>query len=364
MQQRRTTHALIACIGLLTIAGNASASEYDDIYPLVGAALGTPYPYPQDIARNPTDVPSQALPNNATVVITADEVESYIAPKAPGGNWAGDGTDERFKFFVLGGGHPGQDQLPRVPGPFIKVKQGNTLTIKLENHGELRHALDFHAVTGKMGGAAVLAADPGGEATFTFTAKNPGLYVYHCVGNANPRGVVHHMNNGMYGLILVEPRNRDTTFSKFKRNAQELYMFQQDVYRDPTTLDFDEASMLNTMVPNYATYNGRIGALVDYPLRTEVGSKTLIYHGAAGGHIPSFHMVGEVFDFVWRDGDLTSRPARNLQSVAIPSAGAVALGLTGEDLIPTDATQGDLNLLVDHGSPYLRKGAMGLMVVE
>jgi nitrite reductase (NO-forming) len=65
----------------------------------------------------------------------------------------------------------------------------------------MMHSVDFHAVTGPGGGAVATQTKPGEETTFTFKAINPGLYVYHC---ATPM-VAHHIANGMYGLILVEP---------------------------------------------------------------------------------------------------------------------------------------------------------------
>jgi len=237
------------------------ANHFHDLFPLVGAPVGTPYPYALDIAGNPNDVPPNPLPNNATVTITAHEFEAYVSPKEPGLNWAGDGTDVKFRFFAFGGGHPGQDQNPRVPAPFLRLKEGNTVTVELSNKfgGTLTHAIDFHAVLGKKGGAAVLSAAPGGEASFTFQAKNPGIYVYHCVGDGTPHGIAHHMNNGMFGLILVEPKDKDRKYNKFIRHAREFYVFQQDIFRNSDTLDFDEDKMLNTMVPDFSVFNGRVG---------------------------------------------------------------------------------------------------------
>src|SRR5690606_29741231 len=91
----------------------------------------------------------------------------------------------------------------KVPGPFLRVREGDKVTIHLKNRSDstMIHSVDFHAVTGPGGGAAVTQASPGKTESFTFKALNPGLYVYHC---ATPM-VAHHITNGMYGLILVEP---------------------------------------------------------------------------------------------------------------------------------------------------------------
>ena len=340
------------------------AGHFADSYPVIGAPVGTPYPYPLDIARNPNDVPPNPLPNNATVKIIAAEIEAYLAPKLPGAAWAGDGSDVKFKYFAFGGGHSELDPA-KVPGPFIRLREGRTVTVELVNPGSNSetHSIDLHAVLGKKGGAGILSAPPGGTVSFTFKAMNPGIYVYHCVGEGTPHGIAHHMNNGMFGLILVEPKNRLLTYNRVKRHAKEFYVFQQDIFRNPATLDFDEDKMLNTMVPDYSVFNGRVGALVDFPMVAKAGINAIIYEGASGVHVASIHTIGEIYDWVWDQGDLTSRPLRNIQTTLIPSAGAVAIGMKGSDLILTSPDLKDLNIHVDHASNYFRKGALGLMLV-
>jgi len=341
------------------------AGHYADIYPLVGAPVGTPYPssYPVDIARDPNDVPSTPLADDATIEITANEVLTYLAPKDFAGDWAGDGTDVTFRYFAFGGGQTSVTE-PKVPGPFIRVTQGNKVTVKFINNGTETHSIDLHAALGKKGGAAALMAAPGETKSFTFVAGNPGIYVYHCVGLGMPQGIAHHENNGMFGLILVEPHSEKSVWKEKVENAKEFYVFEQDIYRDSKTRDFDEHSMLSGESPDYVVYNGRVGALIDHPLVAEAGKNAIIYHGAVGQTVPSFHMIGEIFDWVWDQGDLTSSPLRNIQTTLVPSSGAIAVGFDGSDLIPTDLESGDLNILVDHALPRFRKGALGLMVVQ
>lgn len=70
----------------------------------------------------------------------------------------------------------------KVPGPFVRVKVGDTVEVKLKNHDDsmVQHNVDFHAVTGPGGGAKATEAAPGETRGFEFKALNPGLYVYHC----------------------------------------------------------------------------------------------------------------------------------------------------------------------------------------
>lgn len=265
----------------------------DAAFPVVGG-----YPYKLDIARNPNDVPSSPLSDRAIVTITAHEIATYLAPEHNASKWkgpdsSGHGEDVKFRYFAFGGGHSGRDQTPRVPGPFIRLRAGNTVTVRLDNtekghDPEQRetHSIDFHAVIGRKGGGAVLMAKPGEVVEFTFAVNNPGLYVYHCVGDGTPHGIAHHMNNGMFGLILVESANTlpASSFSRRIKDAKEFYVFQQDIFlsgemhhsssskgKHAAVLDYDEEKMLKTFVPDYSVFNGRIGALIDHPMVAEAG---------------------------------------------------------------------------------------------
>ncbi|MCC7440790.1 MAG: multicopper oxidase domain-containing protein, partial [Bdellovibrionales bacterium] len=104
-----------------------------------------------------------------------------------------DGVD--YTFWTFGG---------KVPGKFIRVREGDFVEFHLHNHpsSKMPHNIDLHAVTGPGGGAASSFTAPGKTSVFSFTAINPGLYVYHCA--TAPVGM--HIANGMYGLIMVEPK--------------------------------------------------------------------------------------------------------------------------------------------------------------
>jgi nitrite reductase (NO-forming) len=118
-----------------------------------------------------------------------------------------------YKFWTFNG---------QVPGPFIRVRVGDTVEVFLKNAADSKaaHSVDFHAVTGPGGGAVATQTEPGGETSFTFKALNPGLYVYHC---ATPM-VAHHISNGMYGLILVEPEEGLAPVDR------EFYVMQGEIY--------------------------------------------------------------------------------------------------------------------------------------
>ncbi len=404
--------ALVAPVGVAMLitagvqAAHVTLTANNELYPVVGNPLDLNLPFLMnelsdeyyDIARNPQDVPSEPLDDGATITIFAYDHTSDVmpamnpddppvttvtalAPKNFGDTncddsqesgkpcWAGGGQDVIFEFFAFGGGQ--SVDAPLIPAPFLRVTAGNTFNINLVNRSTtLRHAIDFHAIVGKKGGAAVVAADPGkASGPIKLTIQDPGLYIYHCVGEGTPHGIAHHMNNGMVGLILVEPRGGGGgQFTSLTKNATEHYVMEFDIYRENGAgpRNFDEGKMIHSQSPDHVVYNGRVGALIDHPLVAEVGKNAVIYHGVAGVHVASFHIIGEIFDWVFDLGDIISVPLRNIQTQTIPSAGAAVLIMDGNQLVPTDLSGGlgpDLNILVDHASSQFRKGALGVMVV-
>ncbi|MBZ5615111.1 MAG: multicopper oxidase domain-containing protein, partial [Acidobacteriia bacterium] len=140
-----------------------------------------------DIARDPTDVPSAVGDRKPTIVqvtLAAQEVVGMLDPSA----------NTTYRYWTFSG---------KVPGPMIRVRQGDTVEVTLQNAAtsHMAHSVDFHAALGPGGGAAFTQAVPGQFKTFTFQATTPGLFVYHC---GTPM-ISEHIANGMYGLILVEP---------------------------------------------------------------------------------------------------------------------------------------------------------------
>jgi hypothetical protein len=352
-----------------------------DLYPIISPLVGgnsyaIAHPKDYDIARDPNEVPPTPLANKATVTFNVLEINTVIAPADPTTNppvWSG-AADIRANFLAFGAttddpSVPSGFWTPRVPAPFLKVVAGNTVNIVLQNSSSNTntHSIDFHAVVGLKGGSAMLTAAPGATAKLAITPKHPGLYLYHCSEAGTPRGIAEHMNMGMYGMMLVLNSYSEGSFNGVLSDATEHYVFEEDVFLDATG-NFDEVKMLNTLTPDFVTYNGRVSSLVDHPLTGSKGAGNyIIYHGAGGAHIPSFHIIGVVFDNTWNLGDTSSRALRGLQTVAIPSAGTAVMEVDSSNLIVNATSSGvvgtQLDILVDHASPYFRKGALGLMLV-
>jgi nitrite reductase (NO-forming) len=232
-----------------------------------------------------------------------------------------------------------------VPGPLLRVRVGDLVEVHLRNAlNSLRtHNIDFHFVMGPGGGASALSVAPGEEAVLEARATAPGFYMFHC---ATP-DIPMHIANGMYGFVLVEPEEG------LPAVGNELYVVQSEIYTNddkPGHKSFDMVRA-DKADPQYVVFNGSVGALLkdQAPIATQ-NETVRIYVGNAGPNlISSFHVIGQIFDKVYREGDLLSAPARSLQTTLIPAGGSAVVEFTP----PVPGTF----LLVDHAIFRLHHGA-------
>lgn len=288
-----------------------------------------------DIIRRATDLPpplTTASPRHHIVNLETTEVIGQLE----------DGTS--YTYWTYNN---------RVPGPFVRVRVGDSVEVNMANAADsvMMHNVDFHAVTGPGGGAAATNANPGESKSFTFRALQPGLYVYHC---ATPM-VAQHIANGMYGLILVEPEGGLPAVD------HEFYVMQGEIYTEeeqgtPGLLTESVEKLLDER-PTYYVMNGAFKALTgDNALKVEVGDSARIYFGVGGPNkISSFHVIGEIFDTVYRDASLTSPPVTDVQTVLVPPGGATVVDLTFQ--VPGSY------IMVDHALSRVDRGAAGIIEV-
>lgn len=240
-----------------------------------------------------------------------------------------------------------------VPGSFIRIREGDVVEFNLHNHpsSKVPHNIDLHSVTGAGGGAASTFTAPGHTSRFTFKALNSGLYVYHCATAPVPM----HIANGMYGLILVEPKEGLPPVDK------EYYVMQGDFYTtgrygEEGLQPFDMAKSIDEH-PTYVLFNGAVGSLVgDAAITAEVGDNVRIYFGVGGPNLTSsFHVIGEIFDKVYPEAGM-SIPNTNVQTTMVPAGGAAIV----EFKVDVPGTF----ILVDHSlSRAFNKGALGMLKV-
>ncbi|MCY3729194.1 MAG: copper-containing nitrite reductase [Nitrospira sp.] len=281
------------------------------------------------------NVPPPITRTKPATVVVEMEAKEYVGTIAEG---------KQYKFWSFNG---------TVPGPMIRVRVGDTVHIHLTNGKDSSesHNIDFHAVNGPGGGAAMLNTEPGETTGLSFKAINPGLYVYHCA-TASP-SIPAHIANGMYGMILVEPEGGLPPVDK------EFYVLQSDFYTKEGkdgVLEFDHKKG-SAEHPTYVVYNGMAGSLVKNPLTAKAGDKIRIFFGNAGPNlVSSWHIIGEIFDKVWTEGSLTTPPLENVQTTLVPAAGSSI----AEFVVEVPGTY----ISVDHSIFRIEKGALGLLKVE
>ncbi|MDH5822251.1 copper-containing nitrite reductase [Luteimonas sp. RD2P54] len=289
-----------------------------------------------DIAKNPAEVETPVgdrAPQHITYDLLTTEVEGHLS----------DGSTYRYWTFNN-----------TVPGPFLRIRSGDTVTVNLKNSEESVniHSVDFHAVTGPGGGAAVTQVAPGQTKSFTFKALNPGLYVYHC---ATPM-IAHHISNGMYGMILVEPEGGLPAVDReFYIMQGELYTAQKHGSRGLQEFSVDKLLDEN---PEHLMFNGSMEALTKtYKMEASVGETVRMYFGVGGPNlISSFHVIGEVFDRVFDQASLTSPPLTDVQTTLVAPGGAT--------MVEFKVDYPGKYILVDHALSRAEKGLAGFLHVN
>lgn len=287
------------------------------------------------IVRDPKDLPppiGKRGPQRVKVDLETVEVTGKLT----------DGASYRYWTFNQ-----------KVPGPFVRVRVGDTVEVRLKNHDDsaLMHNVDFHAVTGPGGGAKATDAEPGESRGFDFTAINPGLFVYHC---AVPMAA-QHIANGMYGLILVEPEGG------LPKVDHEFYVMQGEIYTEQKfgskgelTESYDK--LMNER-PEYFIFNGAVGALsAEKPLKAKTGETVRIFFGVGGPNFTSsFHVIGEIFDKVYSMGSLTTAPVNDVQTITVPPGGA--------SIVDFKLQVPGKYMLVDHALTRVERGLVGILEV-
>ena len=303
---------------------------------LVTSTPAAPTVVEADISRPPNDLPpplGKRDPKTVRLDLFTAEMEGRLAEGTTFGYWTFNG---------------------KVPGPFVRVRVGDTVEVHLKNSADsnMIHSVDFHAATGPGGGAASLQVNPGDEKSMTFKALKPGLYVYHC---ATPM-VAEHIANGMYGMILVEPEGGLPPVD------HEFYVMQGEIYTDAPygqhgSQEFSVEKLLNEK-PEYFVFNGSVGAISKlHPLHAKVGDTVRMYFGVGGPNFTSsFHVIGEIFDKVYNLGGLIAPPLEDIQTVTVPPGGAVITEFKLE--VPGNYT------IVDHALSRAERGLAGILVVD
>lgn len=252
------------------------------------------------VAAEPTDIPDpidRSEPKEHDITLTVEEVTAEIEPGVT------------FDYMTYDG---------QVPGPMVRVRQGDTVNLTFENPegNNLPHNVDYHAVYGPGGGAEATTTAPGEAAEMRFKVTYPGAYIYHCaVPNMDM-----HISAGMFGSILVEPKDG------LPKVDHEIYIGQHDVYTKGDTGEeghhaFDIDSMMKEN-PTYVLMNGEKYAMTadnyGHALEAETGETARVYFVNGGPNLTSsFHAIGNVWSRLYPKGSFSTDPQTNIETTSV-----------------------------------------------
>jgi len=230
----------------------------------------------------------------------------------------------------------------QVPGPVLRVREGDDVTIKLVNPTTMAHGIDMHAA--EVAPKAHFAA-PNGQRnlSYTFRARVPGAFLYQC--SAIP--TLSHVANGMYGMMIVDP-------AQGWPKAHEVMIVQGEFYGTPDKNGMVAGDSRKEVEerPDFVVFNGMIDRYVEHPIPIKVGELVRVFFVNAGPNLSStFHVTGVIFSIVYRGGN----PADAMHDLASfevgPGDGAVFEFRVHE---PGDYA------FIDHALARTTKGAEGV----
>lgn len=233
-----------------------------------------------------------------------------------------------------------------VPGPILHLRQGQTVSVTFVNNANMTHSIDFHAAQIDPA-VAYRSVNPHEKVEFSFVARTPGAFIYHC----GTPPVLQHIANGMYGAIIVDP-------AQPLPPADVSYVLVQGEWYaqrvSGTLMSGDYQKMLN-VTPGEVVFNGVAFQYNDHPLTAQVGQRVRLYVVNAGPNLSSaFHIIGGMFAAVYPDGDSNHALAGVSTYLIAPGQGVV---------FDTIMQQPGKYPIVDHSMRDMMLGAAGMLNV-
>ncbi|HEX2756028.1 MAG TPA: multicopper oxidase domain-containing protein [Candidatus Limnocylindrales bacterium] len=318
-------HAAAGMAGTIALAGAAPAPAASGAPAAAGAALADPA------------APAYVLRDAAAPALLAGTVHDVDLPIVEKDITVAKGFV--VHAWTFGGS---------VPGPTIRVHLGDTVRVHLTNNGTMSHSIDFHASQTAMNHQMV-EIKPGATFTYTFTADYAGVWMYHC-GTAP---ALHHIANGMFGMVIVEPKGG------LPKVDEEIALVQSEWYlgEQKQPADYTKANAA-APAPDFVVFNGIANQYKDNPIVVTTKGRVRVFVLDAGPNIDSsFHVVGTIFDTVIKEGVILAKGnAQGWGSQAVdlsPAQGAIIEFSPRED---------GMYPLVTHAFNFVGKGAIGIFM--
>lgn len=231
----------------------------------------------------------------------------------------------------------------KVPGTILRGKVGDLFNVTLVNDGKVGHSIDFHA-SRVAWNDEMRTIESGERLVYQFKADYAGAFMYHC-GTAP---ALHHIGNGMYGAIIIDPPELAPVDHEYVLVQSELYLGANGKEGDLTKMlaeDFDAV-----------VFNGYYNQYKFAPIRVEPNQRVRVWVIDDGpSENSAFHIVGTIFDTVWKEGTYLLRPDSR-------RGGSQVLDLQPAQggFVEFSFAEPGFYLIVTHKFANASKGALGL----
>ncbi len=241
-----------------------------------------------------------------------------------------------------------------IPGPVVRVREGDIVDFELINPAtnKFSHSMDFHAAVVDVLKEFSSVA-PGETKSFKFEAKYPGVFMYHC--GTTP--MHQHIARGMYGIIIVDPKEGYT--KQYPKPDREYVLVQGQFFPNA---DDDHAMMENQGWTN-SLINGKIfhydpvhDPNAKLALVAKPGERVRIFYVNANVNMSAaIHPIAGVWDRVYVNGN----PRNTLYGIATYNL-AVSEAVTLDIVSPRDRPTN--NAIVDHAMSAAMRGAITVLM--
>jgi nitrite reductase (NO-forming) len=253
-----------------------------------------------------------------------------------------------------GNKHPMWTYGGTIPGPLVRVREGDIVDFTLINEKTNRqsHSMDFHAARADVLGEFA-SVKPGETQKFTFKAEYPGVFIYHCGADS----MAEHISRGMYGVVIVDPKAGYT--AEYPKPDREYVLVHGDLYEPGASAhDITDGKRWQGVLVNGKVfhYDPVHDTNANIALESKPGERVRIFFvNAMINEAAAFHPIGGIWDRVWDNGH-PKNVSYGMQTVHVPPAHAVVLDLISPDDRATN------NALVDHRMKHAHKGGITVLM--
>jgi manganese oxidase len=243
----------------------------------------------------------------------------------------------------------------RVPGPTLRVTEGDRVRIRFKNPGSHPHTLHFHGIHSARqdGIPGTLEAFPGQEVVYEFDAKPFGCHLYHCHSAPFKR----HLHKGLYGAFIVDPDP--------DKHSEQVTVAKSRLLGTPENAEWQEFLMvMNAFDTNFDEENEFYAIntapheFMKRPIRIERDRPVRVYlvNVTEFDPINSFHLHANFFDF-YDHGTTLTPTHRTIDTLMMIQAQRGILEFSFNDYEP------GLYMFHAHQSEFLELGWMSAFEV-